>query len=117
VLSVRRNNAAKELVKERGSTSATRDFNLRIGSYLGVEIPWCWCRWCWPVALLYGVVHLWCEPPGNAAWQMFGWRRWRRPARRSGYSFGVRHRDESRGGVGARWSWIPQIIMAGVIAR
>jgi ABC-type multidrug transport system ATPase subunit/pSer/pThr/pTyr-binding forkhead associated (FHA) protein len=60
------NGSAKEIVKERTIFQRERDFNLRVESYfiskLFLLTAFCWLQ----TILLFGVVRLWCHPPGSA---------------------------------------------------
>jgi ABC-type multidrug transport system ATPase subunit len=63
------NNAAKEVVKERVIYSRERDFNLRLDSYYVSKFVVLVLIALVQVALLYGIVWAWCEPPGSAVGQ------------------------------------------------
>jgi energy-coupling factor transporter ATP-binding protein EcfA2 len=63
------NNAAKELVKERVIFKRERDFNLRIDSYFASKSLVLIVIVLIQVTLLFGIVELWCGPPGAALWR------------------------------------------------
>jgi ABC-type multidrug transport system ATPase subunit len=63
------NNAAKELVKERVIYARERDFNLRSDSYLASKLAVLVLIALVQVTLLFGIVRLWCDPPGSAVGQ------------------------------------------------
>jgi ABC-type multidrug transport system ATPase subunit len=63
------NNAAKELVKERVIYARERAFNLRIDSYLFSKLAVLMLIALVQVVMLFGIVRLWCDPPGSAAGQ------------------------------------------------
>jgi ABC-type multidrug transport system ATPase subunit len=60
------NTAAKELVKERVIYTRERGFNLRIDSYLVSKLVVLVLVVLAQVVLLWGIVRLWCGPPGSA---------------------------------------------------
>ena len=60
------NTAAKELVKERVIFLRERDFNLRVGGYVLSKLVVLALTGAFQVTLMYGVVRLWCDPPGSA---------------------------------------------------
>ena len=58
------NNAAKEIVKERTIYTRERDFNLLVESYYCSKLLLLTLGSWLQVLLLFGVVWLWCRPPG-----------------------------------------------------
>jgi ABC-type multidrug transport system ATPase subunit len=63
------NTAAKELVKERVIYTRERGFNLRIDSYVASKFVVLVLIVLVQVTLLFGIVRLWCGPPGSAVGQ------------------------------------------------
>jgi len=64
------NNAAKEIVKERTIFRRERDFNLRIESYYASKLLLLTSLSALQTLLLFGVVCVWCHPPGWLAAQL-----------------------------------------------
>ena len=58
------NNAAKEIVKDRTIFRRERDFNLRIESYYASKLLLLTSFSAFQTLLLFGVVCIWCHPPG-----------------------------------------------------
>jgi ABC-type multidrug transport system ATPase subunit/pSer/pThr/pTyr-binding forkhead associated (FHA) protein/ABC-type multidrug transport system permease subunit len=63
------NNAAKEVVKERVIYARERDFNLRFDSYWASKYAVLALIALLQASLLFGIVRLWCDPPGPAPGQ------------------------------------------------
>lgn len=64
------NNAAKEMVKERGIFVRERDFSLLTGSYYLSKAVILTAFGLFQVAILYSIVKGYCGPPGNAMGQL-----------------------------------------------
>jgi ABC transport system ATP-binding/permease protein len=64
------NNAAKEIVKERTQFRRERDFNLRVDSYYGSKLLLLTVFSAVQTLILFGIVCLWCHPPGARGWEL-----------------------------------------------
>jgi len=110
------NCAAKELVKERVIYGRERDFNLRIDSYFISKFAVLIVISLIQVTLLFGIVRLWCGPPGSILGQWLALA----TVAVAGIALGllisaVSHTEEVAVAL-VPMAVIPQIILAGVIA-
>ena len=110
------NNAAKELVKERVIYTRERDFNLRIDSYFASKFLVLVLIALIQVALLFGIVRLWCGPPGGAAGQRVALALLAVAGTALGLLISALARTEEVAAALVPIAVIPQIILAGVIA-
>ncbi len=110
------NNGAKELVKERVIYARERDFNLRVDSDYVSKVLVLVLIAMIQVAILFGIVRAWCEPPGSAVWQWLALV----PLAVAGTALGLLisafARTEEVAVALVPIAIIPQIILAGVIA-
>jgi ABC-type multidrug transport system permease subunit len=111
-----RNNAAKELVKERLICTRERDFNLRIDSYFASKFVVLVLIALIQVALLFGIVRVWCGPPGSAVWQAVALAVLAAAGTALGLLISALARTEEVAVALVPIAVIPQIILAGVIA-
>jgi hypothetical protein len=110
------NNSAKELVKERVIFSRERDFNLRCVSYLASKLVVLTAIGIIQVSLLYGIVKIFCGPPGGA-WQQWGVLAMLVTAGTTlGLAISALARTEEVAVALVPIAVIPQIILAGAIA-
>jgi ABC-type multidrug transport system ATPase subunit len=110
------NNAAKELVKERVIYARERDFNLRGDSYFASKFLVLVGMALVQVALLFGVVRLWCGPPGAAGWQWLALSAVAVAGTALGLLISAFARTEEMAVALVPIAIMPQIILAGVIA-
>jgi ABC-type multidrug transport system ATPase subunit/ABC-type multidrug transport system permease subunit len=110
------NNAAKELVKERLICTRERDFNLRIDSYFASKFLVLVLIALIQIALLFGIVRLWCGPPGSAMWQLVALAALATAGTLLGLLISALARTEEVAVALVPIAIIPQIILAGVIA-
>jgi ABC-type multidrug transport system ATPase subunit len=110
------NNAAKELVKERVIYTRERDFNLRIDSYFASKFLVLVLIGMVQVALLFGIVRLWCGPPGGAVWQWGTLATLAVAGTALGLLISAFARTEEVAVALVPIAVMPQIILAGVIA-
>ncbi len=110
------NNAAKELVKERLIYSRERDFNLRIDSYLASKLVVLVLIALVQVTLLFGIVKLWCGPPGAAMAQWGVLAMLAVAGTTLGLLISALARTEEMAAALVPVVVLPQIILAGVIA-
>jgi ABC-type multidrug transport system permease subunit len=111
------NNAAKELVKERVIYSRERAFNLRIDSYYVSKFVVLVLIALIQVGLLLGIVQPWCGPPGGIAWQGFVLALLAIAGTVLGLLLSALARTEEVAVALVPIAVIPQIILAGVIAK
>jgi ABC-type multidrug transport system ATPase subunit/ABC-type multidrug transport system permease subunit len=110
------NNAAKELVKERLICTRERDFNLRMDSYFASKFLVLVLIALIQVALLFGIVRVWCGPPGSAVWQALTLVVLATAGTALGLLISALARTEEVAVALVPIAVIPQIILAGVIA-
>jgi ABC-type multidrug transport system ATPase subunit len=111
------NNGAKELVKERVIYSRERDFNLRIDSYYGSKLLILVAIALMQVALLLGIVRVWCDPPGSVVGQWFVLASLAVAGTALGLLISAFARTEEVAVALVPIAVMPQIILGGVIAR
>ncbi len=109
------NTAAKELVKERVIFRRERDFNLRVGGYLVSKFVVLNLIGVVQVALLFGIVRLWCDPPGSVLWQGTTLATLTMAGTAMGLAISTLARSEEVATALVPMAVIPQIILAGVI--
>jgi len=110
------NNAAKEVVKERTSYSRERDFNLRIDSYFASKLIVLVFISLVQVTLLFGIVRLWCGPPGSAVGQWLTLAMLAVAGTALGLLISAFAATEEVAAALVPIAVMPQIILAGVIA-
>jgi ABC-type multidrug transport system ATPase subunit len=110
------NNAAKELVKERVIFSRERDFNLRLDGYLVSKFVVLVLIALVQVALLFGIVHVWCGPPGAAVGQALTLAVLAIAGTALGLLISAFAKTEEVAAALVPVAVMPQIILAGVIA-
>jgi ABC-type multidrug transport system ATPase subunit/ABC-type multidrug transport system permease subunit len=110
------NNAAKELVKERLIWTRERDFNLRIDSYFASKFVVLVLIALIQVALLFGIVRIWCGPSGSPVWQAVALAFLATAGTALGLLISALARTEEVAVALVPIAVIPQIILAGVIA-
>jgi ABC-type multidrug transport system ATPase subunit len=110
------NNGAKELVKERVIYTRERDSNLRIDSYYASKLLILVAIAMIQVALLFGIVRVWCDPPGSALGQWFVLAILAVAGTALGLFISAFARTEEVAVALVPIAVMPQIILAGVIA-
>jgi ABC-type multidrug transport system ATPase subunit len=110
------NNGAKELVKERVIYTRERDFNLRIDSYYASKFLILVAIAMIQVVMLFGIVRVWCGPPGSAVGQWFVLAILAVAGTALGLLISAFARTEEVAVALVPIAVMPQIILAGVIA-
>jgi ABC-type multidrug transport system ATPase subunit len=110
------NTAAKELVKERAIFARERAVNLRADSYYASKLIVLLAIVACQVTLLFGVVRLWCGPPGAAAAQWGTVLLLGAVGTALGLLISAAARTEEVATALVPVAVIPQIVLAGVIA-
>jgi ABC-type multidrug transport system permease subunit len=110
------NNAAKEFVKERAIFTRERDFNLRIDSYYASKFVVLTAMGLIQVTLLFGVMRIFCGPPGNAFGQWAVLVLLAMSGTTAGLLASALARTEEVAVALVPVIVIPQIILAGVVA-
>ena len=110
------NNAAKELVKDRVIYRRERDFNLRAGSYFVSKSAVLVLIALIQVAILCGIVQLWCGPAGSAIGRALALALLATAGTMLGLLISALARTEEVAVALVPIAIVPQIILAGVIA-
>lgn len=110
------NTAAKELVKERVIFHRERDYNLRIMSYFLSKLLVLTMIGLLQATLLFGIIRVWCHPPGPAAAQWLTFAALAAAGTAVGLFISAFARTEEVATALIPIAVIPQIILAGLIA-
>jgi ABC-type multidrug transport system ATPase subunit len=110
------NTAAKELVKERAIYGRERDFNLRVGPYLGSKLIVLALIATVQATVLFAIVRAWCRPPGPIVPQWFALATLAVAGVSAGLVVSALARTEETATALVPMVVIPQIILSGVIA-
>jgi ABC transport system ATP-binding/permease protein len=111
------NNAAKEMVKERIIYARERNFNLRIDSYYFSKFLVLTAIVLLQVGVLFGVVRWWCAPSGLLVGQALALTSLAIAGTTLGLLISTVSRSEEMAIALVPIAVIPQIILAGAIAR
>jgi ABC-type multidrug transport system ATPase subunit/pSer/pThr/pTyr-binding forkhead associated (FHA) protein len=111
------NTAAKELVKERVIFLRERDFNLRVDSYFSSKFLVLTLIGVMQTTLLFGVVWVWCRPPGVPALVWVTLVALAIAGTAIGLTISAVAQSEEVATALVPIAVIPQIILAGVITR
>jgi ABC-type multidrug transport system permease subunit len=109
------NTAAKELVKERVIFLRERDFNLQVGGYFASKVLVLALISMVQASLLFGIVRVWCDPPGSAVLQWLTLGALATAGTGLGLLISTVARSEEVATALVPIAVIPQIILAGVI--
>jgi hypothetical protein len=110
------NNAAKELIKEKILYGRERAFNLRVDSYYASKLMVLTGVALVQVALLFGIVRLWCGPAGSPTGQWAVLALLAIAGTTLGLLLSALARTEEMAAALVPIAVLPQIILAGVIA-
>jgi hypothetical protein len=110
------NTAAKELVKERVIFLRERDFNLRVGGYFASKFVILSLISVAQASLLFGIVRVWCGPPGSVALQWLTTASLATTGTAVGLLISTIAPSEQVATALVPMAVIPQIILGGVIA-
>jgi ABC transport system ATP-binding/permease protein len=111
------NTAAKELVKERVIFLRERDFNLRVISYFGSKIFVLTLIVLTQTTLLFGIVRVWCQLPGSLVLEWLTLATLAVVGTALGLLISAIAQSEEVATALIPIVVVPQIILAGVIAR